>query len=162
MRVKQMRKIKNIVALLLVLVLMGVSFTCAHAAGYSAKVFSAAMRVYDAPSASGRGLGALPQGKSFTVKAISGGWALVEYKGKTGYAKMDDIIFNGRIPGVVVKDSAFNYITRASYSNKSYYSASIQAGTTVYVVGIHGSLLLVANSSGSILGYIKSANVRRA
>lgn len=157
-----MRKIKNIVALLLVMVLMGVSVTCAHAAGYSAKVFSSAMKVYSSPSTSASGFGALGQGKSFTVKAISGGWALVEYKGKTGYAKMEDIIFNSRIPGVVTKDSSFNYVTRESYINKSYYSASIKAGTAVYVVGIHGSYLLVANSSGSILGYIKGDNVRRA
>ena len=134
-------------------------FFSAQAATYSAKVFSSAMKVYDA---SGKGIGALGQGKAFTVKAISGSWALVEYKGKTGYAKMEDIIFNARIPGVVTKDSAFNYVTKASYRDKSYYSASIQAGTKVYVAGIHGSYLLVANADGSILGYIKSANVRRA
>ena len=157
-----MRKIKRIAVLLLAALLLTGIFSCAQAAGYSAKVFTAAMRVYDAPGTSGRGLGALGQGKSFTVKAISGGWALVEYGGRTGYAEMKDIIFSARIPGVVTKDSAFNYVTRSSYRDKTYYSASIQAGTTIYVVGIHGSQLLVANAEGSILGYIKTANVRRA
>jgi len=156
-----MRKIKKTAALMLIFLLLTGLFSCAQAANYSAKVFSSAMRVYDSPGASGKGIGALGQGKAFTVKAISGSWALVEYKGKTGYAKMSDIIFNARIPGVVIKDSSFNYVTRASYRDKAYYSASIQAGTKVYVAGIHGSYLLVANAGGSILGYIKTANVRR-
>ena len=157
-----MRKIRKIAVFMLALLLLSGIFTFAQAAAYSAKVFTSAMRVYDSPGTSARGLGALGQGKSFTVTAISGGWARIEYKGKTGYAKMDDIIFNARIPGVVTKNSAFNYVTRSSYRDKTYYSASIQAGTTVYVVGIHGSNLLVANGDGSILGYIKTANVRRA
>ena len=156
-----MRKIKRIAVFLLAVLLLSGIFSCAQAAGYSAKVFTSAMRVYDSPSTSGRGLGALGQGKSFTVKAISGDWALVEYRGKTGYAQMSDIIFNGRIPGVVTKNSAFNYVTKTSYRDKEYYSASIQAGTRVYVVGIHGSQLLVANGDGSILGYISSGSVRR-
>ena len=156
---KIMRIIKKTIALMLAVLLLSGIFSCAQAATYSAKVFSSAMKVYDA---SGKGVGALGQGKSFTVKAISGSWALVEYKGKTGYAKMDDIIFNARIPGIVTKDSTFNYVTKASYRDKSYYSASIQAGTKVYVAGIHGSYLLVANGDGSILGYIKSSNVQKA
>ena len=154
-----MRKFTKFAAFMLAVLLLTGIFSCAHAAAYPAKVFTAAMRVYDAPS--GRGLGALGQGKAFTVKAISGSWAQIEYRGKTGYAKLDDIIFGSRIPGMVSKDSAFNYVTQSSYRNKTYYSASIKAGTTVYVVGIHGSNLLVANESGSILGYIKSGNVRK-
>ncbi len=157
-----MRNIKRVAVLLLTVLLLTGIFSCAQAASYSAKVFTAAMRIYDSPSTSGRGLGALGQGKAFTVTAISGGWARVEYKGRTGYAKLDDIIFNARIPGVVTKNSAFNYVTKASYRDKTYYSAAIQAGTGVYVVGIHGSQLLVANADGSILGYISSGNVRRA
>ena len=156
-----MRNVKRIAVLLLTVFLLTGIFSCAQAASYPAKVFTAAMRIYDAPSTSAKGLGALGQGKAFTVKAISGGWAKIEYKGKTGYAKLDDIIFGAKIPGVVTKNSAFNYVTKASYRDKAYYSAAIQAGTRVYVVGIHGSQLLVSNPDGSILGYISSGNVRR-
>lgn len=156
-----MKKIKRIAALLMTLLLLSGAFSCAQAASYSAKVFTAAMRVYAAPSTSARGLGALGQGKSFRVTAISGGWARVEYKGKIGYARLDDMIFSNRIPGVVTKNCVFNYITKASYRNKEYYSATMQAGVKVYVVGVHGSYLLVSNAGGSILGYIKSGNVRR-
>ena len=156
-----MRKIKKLAVLLLMLVLVIGMAPSARAASYSAVVFTSAMRVYEAPSTSARGLGALGQWKSFTVRAISGGWALVEYKGRQGYAQMSDIMFNNRIPGVVTQTTSFNYVTRTSYMYRQYYTAAIQAGTPVYVVGIHGAYLLVANGDGSILGYIPYGLVRR-
>lgn len=158
---RKMRKIKRLAATLLALALIFAACS-AQAASYSAKVFSPYMKVYASPSTSASCIGALSQGRSFTVKAISGSWARVEYKGRTGYAQMQDIIFSNRIRAVVTKNSSFNYVTKASFRDKKYYSGSIQAGVTVYVVGIHGSYLLVSNSSGSILGYIKSGNVKKA
>lgn len=157
-----MKRIKKLIALLAAVVLLAGFCSCAHAASYQAKVFSASMQVFSGPSVSSGSLGALAQGKSFTVKAISGDWALVEYRGRTGYAKMSDIIFSNRIPGVVTRDSKLSYITRQSFREGTYFKANIEAGMTVYVVGIHGDYVLVTNGSGSALGYIKYANVRRA
>ena len=156
-----MKRIKKLAALLLMLVLLAGAIPAARAANYPAVVFTPAMRVYDAPSTSARPLGALGQWKAFTVKAFSGGWALVEYKGRYGYAQMSDIMFGNRIPGVVTQTCGFNYVTRTSYMYRQYYTATIQAGTVVYVVGIHGAYLLVANGDGSILGYIPVSYVRR-
>lgn len=155
-----MNRMKKLIAALLALVLLAGVCISAQAASYKAKVFSSSMQVFSAPSISAGSLGALGQGKTFTVKAISGDWALVEYKGRTGYAKMSDIMFSNKITGVVTRDSKLNYITRESFREGTYYKANIQAGTQVYVVGIHGSYLLVTNGSGSALGYIKSANAR--
>lgn len=156
-----MKKIKKLIALLAAVVLLAGFCSCAHAASYQAKVFSASMQVFASPSTSARSLGALGQGKAFTVRAISGDWALVEYRGRTGYAKMSDIMFSNKVSGVVTRDSKLSYITRASYREGTYFKANIQAGAQVYVIGIHGNYLLVTNGGGSVLGYIKAANVRR-
>lgn len=156
-----MRKIKKLAALMLMIVLLAGAVPCARAAAYPAKVFTAAMQVYNAPSTSAQYLGALGQGTAFNVRAISGSWAMVEYRGRIGFAQMSDIIFGNRIPGVVTATTSFNYVTRASFAARQYYTASIQAGTGVYVVGIHGAYLLVANADNSILGYIRNGLVRR-
>ena len=47
------------------------------------------------------------------------------------------------------------FVTRASYSANQYYSATLAAGTGVYVAGKKGDYALITNASGSAIGYVK-------
>lgn len=145
-----MRKIfKSIVVLVLVAVLF---CTPAMAASYGAKVLTNTMTVYNS---SKQPAGALIRGTSIKVKAVSGNWAKISYNGKTGYAKLSNIIFNKKVPAVATRDTAIRFVTRASWNRNQYYSATLAAGSTIYVVGKKGNEALVSNGSGSAIGYVK-------
>ena len=145
-----MRKMfKSIVVLALIAALLCSS---AMAAGYGAKVLSNTMTVYNSNK---QPAGALVQGTSFTVTAVSGNWAKISYKGRTGYANLANIIFNNKVAAVANKDTGINFVTRASYANNQYYSATLSAGTTVYVAGKKGNYALITNAAGSAIGYVK-------
>lgn len=147
-----MRKIFKSVAVLALVVVMLCS--SALAASYGAKVLVPSMGVYNANQTL---VGSLGQGTSIKVTAVSGNWARISYKGNTGYAKLDDIIFNSRIKAVANKDTAIRFVTRESYGENTYYKATLAAGTGVYVVGKNGSYALISNASGSALGYVKAS-----
>ena len=152
-----MRKMfKSIVVLALVAVMLCSS---AMAASYGAKVLTNTMTVYNSSKQS---IGALTQGTSFTVKAVSGDWAKISYKGKTGYASLSNIIFNNKVKAVANQDTAIKFVTRESYANNQYYSATLGAGTGVYVVGKKGTFALISNASGSAIGYVKLSALTKA
>lgn len=145
-----MRKMfKSIVVLALVAAML---CSTAMAASYGAKVLTNTMTVYT----SGKQVaGALTQGTSIKVKAVSGDWAKISYKGKTGYASISNIIFNNKVKAVANRDTEINFVTRASYAQNQYYSATLSAGTTVYVAGKKGNYALITNAAGSAIGYVK-------
>lgn len=145
-----MRKmLKSIVVLALVAVMLCSS---AMAASYGAKVLTNTMAVYNSNK---QLAGALTQGTSISVSAVSGDWAKISYKGRTGYANLANIIFNNRVKAVANQDTTIKFVTRASFAQNQYYSATLAAGTGVYVAGKNGSYALVTNSSGSAIGYVK-------
>lgn len=154
-----MRKMfKMLVALVLVL-----SMLCsgALAASYSAKVLSGQMNVYVPSGDSLFPAATLGQGTHLKVTAINGDWAKISYDGHTGYAKLKDIIFDKRIKAVSTTDTAIKFVTRESYSQNIYYSATLAAGTELYVAGIRGDLALVVNGDGSAIGYVRMSALRR-
>ena len=145
-----MRKMfKSMVVLALVAVML---CSTAMAASYSAKVLSNTMTVYNSSKQSA---GALVRGTSIKVTAVSGDWAKISYKGKTGYAKLSNIIFDKKVKVVANQDTGIRFVTRESYAKNQYYSATLAAGTAVYVVGKKGSEALISNASGSAIGYVK-------
>lgn len=145
-----MRKMfKSIVILALVAVMLCSS---AMAASYGAKVLTNTMTVYNS---SKQTAGALVRGTSFKVKAISGDWAKISYNGRTGYAHLSSIIFDNKVKCVSTRDTDIRFVTRASWARNQYYTATLAAGTTIYVVGKKGSEALVSNASGSAIGYVK-------
>lgn len=145
-----MRKMfKSIFVLALVAVMLCSS---AMAASYGAKVLTNTMTVYNSEK---QAAGALVRGTSIKVKAVSGDWAKITYKGKTGYAKLSSIIFNDKVKCVSTRDTDIRFVTRASWAKNQYYSATLAAGTTIYVVGKKGSEALVSNANGSAIGYVK-------
>lgn len=148
-----MRKMmKAVLALTLIAVMLCGS---ALAATYGAKVLVGSMPVYGYSGGSKVALGALGRGTSFKVKAISGEWAMISYKGKTGYAKLEDMIFNSSIKAVSKRDCAIKFVTKSSYGQNTYYTATLAANTPVYVVGKDGSNALIANANRTALGYVK-------
>ena len=154
----KMRKSVLFARRLLVLAL-AVALLCgsAMAASYGAKVLVPSMTVYGNSDGNATALGSLKQGTSITVKAVSGDWARISYKGRTLYAKLDDIIFNKHVKAVSNRDTAIKFVTKESYAKNTYYSATLSAGTTVYVVGKNGDQLLVTNASDSALGYVNAS-----
>lgn len=152
-----MRKMfKSIVVLALVAVLLCSS---AMAASYSAKVLTNTMTVYNSSKQSA---GALIRGTSIKVKAVSGNWAKITYKGKTGYAKLSSIIFDKKVKVVANRDTSIRFVTRESWAKNQYYSATLGAGTTLYVVGKKGEEALISNASGSAIGYVKLSALSKA
>lgn len=151
-----MRKIfKSIVVLALVAVLF---CTPAMAATYGAKVLTNTMTVYNSSKQSA---GALVRGTAIKVNGISGSWAKISYNGKTGYAKLSSIIFNKKVPAVVTHDTGIRFVTRASWNKNQYYSATLAAGSGIYVVGKKGSEALVSNADGSAIGYVKLSALKK-
>lgn len=145
-----MRKmIKSAIVLALAIVMLCSS---AMAASYGAKVLVDNMPVYNADK---KVAGSLDQGTSIKVTAMKENWVRISYKGHTGYAKLEDIAFNGGKKAVATKDTAIRFVTKASYSDNTYYKATLAAGTGVYVVGKKGGYALISNGSGSALGYVK-------
>ena len=143
---------------MLAIALIAAMLSCsALAANYGAKVLTSSMAVYGYSNGKKVQQGMLSQGTSFKVTEMSGNWAKISYKGKTGYAKLENIIFDKRIKAVANRDTALKFITRESYARGVYYTATLAAGTKVYAAGFKGDQMLITNASGSALGYVKKS-----
>ena len=148
------RCLRRMLIALLMLALLGGS---ALAASYGAQVLPSSMPIYAAKSTSSAKLGSLSQGTSFTVTSITGDWARISYKNRTGYARMRHILFDKHISAVAVKDTKLTFWTKASQKRGVHYRATLAAGTKVYVVGMAEGRLLVTNASDSALGYVSAS-----
>ena len=155
-----MRKMCKVGKIVLALALL-TALLCGNAlaASYSAQVLMPSMGIYGVSGSQKVKMGQLKQGTNFTVTAISGDWARISYKGMTAYAKMENIIFDDGIKAVAKENTTIKFVTKKSYDEGTYYSATLAAGTTVYVVGKKGSYSLVSNGSGSALGYVKTSKL---
>ncbi len=153
-----MNSVRRLCALLLICALLA---SGALAASYKARVLTSSMTVYAGKKTSSRVLGSLKRDTKFTVTAISGDWARVSYKGRTGYARMRNIRFDKRIPAVALRDTALVFGTKESMKRGVYYRATLAAGTQVYAVGMAEGKLLVTNASGSALGYVKKSAMEK-
>ena len=155
-----------LVALMLSLLLC----SSALAASVSAVVNTSSLTVRSGPSTSHKKLGTLKKGTKITVTAVSGSWAKISYKGRTGYAAVkylkktsgssssssskketsSETKYSSRIKGYSTQRVAV-YKSASSSSKKL---GTIDKGTTVYVVAKNGNYYKVQNASGSVTGYI--------
>ena len=156
-----MRKMKYLKAVAAAVLIAAMLCGSALAASQSAKVLSSSMSVYQTNSTKTR-IGVLKKGTSIKVTGTSGSWAKISYKGKTGYAKLSDIVFNKRIKVVSTKSTPIKFITKQSYKKRTYYTGTLTAGVTLYVAGVNGSYYLFYDQSGSTMGYVKKSAVRKA
>ena len=148
------RRLRKMLIALLMLALLGGG---ALAASYGAQVLPSSMPVYAAKSTSSAKLGSLSQGTSFTVTSITGDWARISYKNRTGYARMRHILFDKHISAVAVKDTKLTFWTKTSQKRGVHYRATLAAGTKVYVVGMAEGRLLITNDTDSALGYVSAS-----
>ena len=148
------RCLRRMLIALLMLALLGGS---ALAASYGAQVLPSSMPIYAAKSTSSAKLGSLSQGTRFTVTSITGDWARISYKNRTGYARMRHILFDKHISAVAVKDTKLTFWTKTSQKRGVHYRATLAAGTKVYVVGMAEGRLLVTNDTDSALGYVSAS-----
>lgn len=148
------RIIKSVLAIALIAAMLSCS---ALAASYGAKVLTSSMPVYGYSNGKKVQQGTLSQGTAFKVTEMSGDWAKISYRGKTIYARLENIIFDKRIKAVAIRDAALKFITRESYARGVYYTATLAAGTKVYAAGFKGDQMLITNASGSALGYVKKS-----
>ena len=154
-----MRKAKYLKALVAAVLIA--ALLCGSAmASMSAKVSSSYMTVYKTKSTRNR-IGGLKRGTSFQVTGISGDWAKISYKGRTGYAKLNNLVFSNRIKMVSTKSTPIKFMTKKSYKNRTYYTGTLSAGVTLYVAGIRGKYYLFYNQSGSTMGYVKKSAMRK-
>ena len=144
-----MKKLRIVLSTLLVLVSL---FTgCVSAlADFTATVYTSEMKVYSRNNTASRYLlGKLKKNTSFTVKATSGNWAKITYKGKTGYALISDMKSSKKT--TMYTNRAVTAYQKPSSSSKSL--GKLAKNTKVYMVGMSGSYYLVENSKGKT-GYI--------
>lgn len=148
------RMFKKVVALVLLVSL----FSVTAMAEFDAFVLNSKMKVYFAPSTKSEKLGSLPQGTEVSVEAASGEWALINYNGYKGFAKIEDMVSED--PVATRKTSsktAIYYITRDDLTPRWN---TIPSGTTVYVRGMKGKYVLVSNKDFTILGYVPAKNLK--
>lgn len=101
--------------------------------------------------------GSLPKGTSVSVKAVSGSWAIISYKGAYGITKLKYLTSKSAKTGYITKNTPL--YKSASSSGRKY--GTLPRGTKVGVVGINGSYYQVTNSSGSVYGYVAKKYVSR-
>ena len=159
-REQKMRKMKWFKAALALVLIAVLVCGGAMAESKGAKVLSASMSVYNSMSSRNR-LGSLKRGTSVTVESISGDWAKISYRGKTGYARTKDLVFNKHYKAVTTTSSSIKFVTRSSYRKNTYYTGTLAAGVTLYLAGVKGSYYLFYDSTGDVMGYVKKSAVRR-
>jgi len=148
-----MTGIKKLITSFLAMILIAAAFA-GSALAFEAEVYSNTMKVYSRTTASSKYvIGSLAKGTEFDIVAYSGNWAKIEYRGRTGYASISDIMSHSK-KTMYVKSSA-NVYQKPSSSSKKLGILSIN--TVVYMVGWSGDYYLVMNQSGSTGYMLKSS-----
>ena len=149
------RKIRIISAILLVMLIIGCMPIAAQASGsFSAYVKDGRMKVY-----SDEGLnkyaGSLGEKTIVTVKSYSGDVAQISYKGKTGYAKISDM-------GTVESISDEAVTTRATYVYKTASTRSARVkvgkGVSVNVLAVKSGCAMIER--GGNIGYMYVSHLK--
>ncbi len=141
------RMLRAVLAIMLAVLLAG---TSAFADSIAVKL-NASAKIYQSASGSARYIKA-PKSLKVTLKACSEGWGQVSYKGHTGYVKLK---FLDRVSPVKAYVTEGATIYKDADGTKKL--GAVNAGSTVYVVGVDGSYVRVTDKSGEKVGYIKGS-----
>lgn len=108
-------------------------------------------KVYQSASTSARYV-KVPKGLRVTLKAYSGGWGKISYKGKNGFVKLRFLDREEPIKAYVTEKTGL-------YRDPDGEDrlGTVPAGTVVYVVGVDGSYVRVREKSGDAVAYIKGS-----
>lgn len=137
-------------ACLLMLALLAAN---ALAESYTAKV-NKTTKVYRSPSKSSASV-TVPKSMKVTIKAVSGGWAMITYKSKQAYIPVKYLTLASPIKAYVTTKSA---VYKKAGSGKK---GTLSVGSVVYVVGVTGKYARITNKAGTSSGYVKAANLSR-
>lgn len=144
------RALRVVAACLLVTALFASS---ALAASHTVRV-NAKTKVYASPKKSSASV-TVPKYLKVSLQAASSGWGKVTYKGKTAYIPVKYLTLTDPIKAyVTVKSTVYKKAGSGSLG-------TLSAGRTVYVIGVNGKYARVRNKSGSVVGYIRAANLSR-
>ena len=142
------RKPSMLLAALLVLALLSAMAPAALAEGsFKAVVSVDSMRVY-AQTSPYSYLGSLSKGTEVTVKAYSGGVALISYNGKTGLAQVSDLARTTETSdtettqGRAVVATQKTRIYKKPRTSSSY--KTVEAGTSVLLLAVNGNCAKVS------------------
>ena len=155
---KKRNAVQKWICAILAVVLLVACAPAALATSYSAKINSSACKVYKSASTSSKVLCSDVKNLRVSITGYSGDWAQVSYKGYTGYVKCEYLTLSSRLPAYTAK-SAPVYKRASSSSSKL---GTLDAGSTVYVVGMDDGYYRIQNRSGSVTGYIKSGYLTAA
>ena len=158
-----MRKMKYVKALTAMILLVAMLCGNAMASSYRAKVTSPSAKVYSSAGKGAIAIDGLSRGAAVKVLSTSGSKARVSYKGKTGYVALSKLahMYNKRVKAVTTKSSSIKFVTKKSYRKRTYYTGTLAAGVTVYVVGSKGKYYLVRNESGSAMACVPKSALRK-
>lgn len=84
--------------------------------------------VYDGVSSSAKELGTLPHGTELLVVVNNGEWSLIEYQGRQGYMKNENLRF-----GVISEDVDYEIIARAVVKSESGKAAVFDGGANTAI-----------------------------
>jgi len=141
------RALRTALVLLLVMLAAGAS---ALADSIEVKL-NEATKVFQSASTSARYV-KVPKGLRVTLKAYSGGWGKITYKGRTGFVKLKFLDRAEPIRAYVTENTGL--YRDADGSDKLI---TLPAGTAVYVVGVEGSYVRIRSKSGGAVAYIKGS-----
>ena len=149
---KKRNAVQKWICAILAVVLLVACAPAALATSYSAKINSSACKVYKSASTSSKVLCSDVKDLSVSITGYSGDWAKIEYKGYIGYVKCEYLTLRSRLTAYTAKSTPV--YKRASSSSSKL--GTLDAGSTVYVVGMDDGYYRIQNRSGSVTGYIKS------
>ena len=127
--------------------------SAALAASYSATI-NAKTKVYKAPQKSSSAT-KVAKNTKVTLKATSGGWGQISYKGRTGYIPIKYLTLTNPIKSYVAVKST---LYKKPGSKKL---STLSVGQVVYVIGVNGKYARVSNNAGDTMGYVKAANLSK-
>lgn len=135
-----------VLALLLAVVPIGASAVAAWINSSSAKIYVSKTKS-----------GSVPKGTSVNLVAVSGSWAKITYKGKTGITLLKNVTLKSGLTGY----AKYNAPLYKSASTSSAKRGTIPKGTALKVVGITGNFYQVTNTSYTAGGYVPSSYVSK-
>lgn len=121
-------------------------------AKFTAEVIAEVMGCYKKASTASKYLGSLKKGVQVDIMDFGGGWAKIRYKGRIGYAKIEDMASNRRMLQYVNAESVPVYWEAHGFS---FSPGSLKANQRVWLVGTKNGYWLIENDSGSIKVYIE-------
>lgn len=134
-------------------VMAALTASAALAASYSATI-NARTKVYNAPQKSSAA-SRVAKNTKVTLKAVTGGWGQISYKGRTAYIPVKYLTLSSPIKSyVAVKSTLYKKPGTKKLS-------TLSVGQVVYVIGVNGKYARVGNRAGAAVGYVKAANLSK-